>query len=173
MYVAQKKSLCCPKECCKFSFSPSVPTWDAMYYAHSKIRKKKAGVFLYDPTLQKILLVQSRGDKWGFPKGTLEDNETIEECAIREVFEETGIRLTLDQLQTYLKFRIDKATYYHSLVDSTHDEYQPTPSSYVNNDATGSVWISISCLLECVGQGQMTLNSHCKKLLSKILKINF
>ena len=36
----------------------------------------------------------SHGDgTWAFPGGHLEFNESIEECAIREIFEETGIRI--------------------------------------------------------------------------------
>lgn len=173
MYFTQKKHVFCPSKCCRFTMAPSVLTWDTIQYAHSKIRKRKAGVFMYDPTLKKVLLVQSRGDKWGFPKGTMEDGETIEECAIREVLEETGIRLTLAQIHTYLKFRIDKATYYYAIVNSTLNMYQTEPETSIHNDATGIVWISLDCLVACVQQGQMLLNSHCKKLLGKILKINF
>jgi 8-oxo-dGTP diphosphatase len=37
----------------------------------------------------------SHGDgTWAFPGGHLEFNESIEECAHREIFEETGIRIT-------------------------------------------------------------------------------
>ena len=38
-----------------------------------------------------ILLIFRRG-KWDLPKGKLDDNESILECAIREVREETGLR---------------------------------------------------------------------------------
>ena len=39
----------------------------------------------------KILLQYRRG-KWDLPKGKLDEGETIGECAIREVEEETGLR---------------------------------------------------------------------------------
>jgi ADP-ribose pyrophosphatase YjhB (NUDIX family) len=34
---------------------------------------------------------------WGPPKGTLQENEIVEDCAIREVFEETGIQIKVEQ----------------------------------------------------------------------------
>ena len=39
----------------------------------------------------KLLMIFRRG-KWDLPKGKLDEGETIEECAIREVKEETGLQ---------------------------------------------------------------------------------
>lgn len=52
----------------------------------------------------KILLVHPTGASWqkrtvGIPKGSIEEGETELEAALRETFEETGIRLTADQLE--------------------------------------------------------------------------
>jgi len=38
------------------------------------------------------LLFIRRNDKWDIPKGHLFDNESIRECALREIEEETGLR---------------------------------------------------------------------------------
>lgn len=38
-----------------------------------------------------ILLIYRRG-KWDLPKGKLDKNESLEECAVREVEEETGVQ---------------------------------------------------------------------------------
>lgn len=46
--------------------------------------------------MQKCLLVKGyqKGSGWGFPKGKLSHNETDEECAVREVLEETGFDIS-------------------------------------------------------------------------------
>ena len=54
-------------------------------------KREKAGICIYDPEKDKILLVQSRGMKWGAPKGALEESDcSILDCALRETREETG-----------------------------------------------------------------------------------
>lgn len=56
---------------------------------------RKAGVVLTNNHSQ-ILLVQGRDTgKWSFPKGKIKYGESIIQCAQRECFEETGIRLTI------------------------------------------------------------------------------
>ena len=41
---------------------------------------------------EKKILFEFRRGKWDLPKGKLDDGETLEECALREVEEETGLR---------------------------------------------------------------------------------
>lgn len=50
---------------------------------------KKAGCILINRDLKKIALVCRNGE-FSFPKGHLEEGETLKECAIRETIEETG-----------------------------------------------------------------------------------
>jgi 8-oxo-dGTP pyrophosphatase MutT (NUDIX family) len=42
-----------------------------------------------------LLVHRPRYDDWTFPKGKAEDSETDEDCALREVLEETGLQCRL------------------------------------------------------------------------------
>ncbi|ULQ54402.1 NUDIX hydrolase [Flavihumibacter fluvii] len=69
---------------------------------------KAGGGAVWNPA-QQLLFIHRRG-KWDLPKGKLDDGETIEACAIREVEEETGLdspQITRPLLTTY-------HTYYES-----------------------------------------------------------
>lgn len=71
---------------------------------------------------KKILLIFRRG-KWDLPKGKLDEGETIEECAVREVEEETGLRsiqqgeLIEVTLHNYIEkgTEIEKETYWYAM----------------------------------------------------------
>lgn len=52
-----------------------------------------------DGTLEVLLVHRGHYDDWTVPKGKVEDGETDEECAVREVEEEAGVRgRLLDEL---------------------------------------------------------------------------
>lgn len=47
---------------------------------------------------KKVLFVKNRDvQQWSLPSGGLEDGETAEQCCQREVFEETGYRISINQ----------------------------------------------------------------------------
>ena len=55
-----------------------------------------ASAYIINPIDKKILLVHhSKFDRWVQPGGHIDEDETPEETAIREVYEETGIRVKL------------------------------------------------------------------------------
>ena len=64
----------------------------------SGVVRAAGGVVLRDGALGREVLVvhRPRYADWSFPKGKAEAGETDEECALREVEEETGLRCRLD-----------------------------------------------------------------------------
>lgn len=55
-----------------------------------------ASAIIINPSNKKILLVKHKKfNKWVQPGGHIEENETPEDCALREVYEETGLRIKL------------------------------------------------------------------------------
>ena len=57
--------------------------------------ENSCGAIVFNENTEKILLVKMHNGNWGFPKGHIESNETKEETAIREVFEETNIKIKI------------------------------------------------------------------------------
>ncbi len=47
------------------------------------------------PQIEVLLIHRPHRDDWTFPKGKVDDGETDEACALREVEEETALRCTL------------------------------------------------------------------------------
>lgn len=79
------------------------------------------------------LLIIKRHQKWDLPKGKQEENENIENCAIREVQEECGLQyIELQKLltKTYHTYRrndkrILKITYWYSMLNTKNEKTNP------------------------------------------------
>jgi len=129
--------------------------------------KRKAGVVIFNPPTDSVLLVQSRGNLWGFPQGSIEENETIEAAALREVREETGYVLNARDL---LKMhRVNTKVHYFESYSERHPLHvQKTPG----NDVNSLAWIKLSCVKKLSDSGKIQLNSHAKFLLKKIFRLN-
>lgn len=127
---------------------------------------KKAGVFVYDPNEDRVVLVQSRGQLWGVPKGTIE-NETIPECAVRELKEETGIEIKAEKFLRATKIK-NRAIYYYTEMKNTPLKI---PENFDDNDSTGLTWIKIDCLKKLLNTGHIMLNSHTREIFKKFLGI--
>lgn len=77
-------------------------------------RVPSKGAVLLNPQLDKCLMVQPwRGEKWSYPSGKINEEETEDACAIREVWEETGIDIS---------GRVDTDSYVKAYVPATGKE---------------------------------------------------
>jgi len=98
----------------------------------------------------KLLLIFRKG-KWDLPKGKIEKNERINEGALREVMEETGLKrvnIKNEFLRTYHTYvmneeRILKETVWYLM---TTDDDKTTPQ--LNEGITATKWISADMLEE-------------------------
>ena len=64
------------------------------------IKEVSAGVVVFKDDL--VLIIKHKNGHIDFPKGHVEGDETLEEAAIREVFEETGIKCKIDSNDKYM-----------------------------------------------------------------------
>jgi len=152
----------CINECCTIITKPYTQQYPILYNKNSI----KGGMFIFDPFQNKILLVQSRGQLWGPPKGSLELNENIKQCAIREVKEETGLDIDEKVLINYYTVE-KKATYFYIELEEKNTQIQ----EFENNDASGITWIKLDCLKKMLSENKIKINKHCKVLLRKIFQI--
>ena len=74
----------------------------------------------------KYILKERKKILWGLPKGHIKENETYAECARREIYEETGIRININEYHPKLKinntfyFPIHLKFNYHQLRNIMH-----------------------------------------------------
>ncbi len=80
-----------------------------------------------------VVLVQTPARRWSLPKGSPENGEKLDETALREVAEETGLEVQLDEKIGVMRYsfsgeeaRIDKAVHFWLM--------RPTGGSFADHD---------------------------------------
>ena len=140
-------------------------------------RMKKSGIFITtrfsidnieDTKTVKILLVQSKGQFWGPPKGSLNPGESIGEAAVREVNEETGLEFDQKNIGD-VKIVKGSCYYFHISMDEIPVKIQNTIEG---NDANGIGWFKADCLDRLIREGKIQINQHCNILVKKITGIS-
>ena len=61
-----------------------------------------------EPELEVLVVHRPRYDDWSFPKGKAADGESDEDCALREVEEETGLRCELGAELSPARYRDER-----------------------------------------------------------------
>lgn len=161
----------CLDNCCSLLIEPFIhPSYKKFHHLNNKPRKK-SGIFLYDKNQKKILLVQSRGNLWGLPKGSHKGYETCQECAVREVKEETGLDIDMSILTQFYKIR-SNTCYYYVEMEETPVSVQKMLVNEIN-DANGIGWINVDCLKKLVDKKLIKLNQHFIRTVKFFLNLDF
>jgi hypothetical protein len=143
--------------CCKFY------TWEycPKYYPKQKPRASAGGILI---SHGRVLIVQSHGKKWGFPKGGFEEKEDSLECAMREVHEETSLKIWFTREDSSVKY--GRTTFYIQYIQDRPKinlQYIRKPG----NDCTGIGWIRLSCLKKL--NSNIQLNSGLRKFIDQYM----
>jgi len=154
----------CYSKCCIYKVTPYNKKLFNNIEKQLDVKIKKAGIFIYDDFSKKILLVQSRGQMWGCPKGSIKDKEQPLNCAIREVKEETGFDIEEKCLNDFVIIN-SKVQYY--FLEMKEDNSISVQNHIIDNDANGIGWFNIDCLYNLVKEGLININQHCRLLIKK------
>lgn len=124
---------------------------------------------MHENKLQVLLIKQfAHKDRWGIPKGHVDEGETLEECAIREIREEAGVDVKLGYRLTdaFVKNKSEEKTVVSWLA-------QPVGSHELNhNDPDSEVadaqWFFVDALPEIMVYQRETIAAG----IDTILKMN-
>lgn len=95
-----------------------------------RVKKKK---------LELLLIHRQRYDDWSWPKGKLDKGETLAECAVREVYEEVGLPITLGIPLPAIQYPVKpglKEVHYWA---SSTDDMPPVPDG---KEVDAVIWCS-------------------------------
>lgn len=109
-----------------------------------------------------LLMIFRRG-KWDLPKGKLDEGETIEECALREVSEETGVLQMLmgeligitfhEYFDKYIGEEVIKETHWFAMKANGRQELIPQTAE----DITDIKWVNEEELPGCLENSYPTI----------------
>lgn len=155
-------SLFCLRKCCELKFVNS-DVCDSSVYKEN-IPNYGAGVCVITP--EGILVSQAHHLYWGLPKGIIENNESIMQCALRELEEETGLVISSRQLNKFVfSFRYKdmnrKVTIFFMISKNIIELQQNCAFS----DSTGYGFIKPLCILELYYSGKIKINYFTRVLL--------
>ena len=96
----------------------------------------------------KVLLIQRGSDpykgKWAFPGGFMEIDETAEQCARRELEEETGLKdVAVEQFYTFTDVKRDPR---ERVITVAHYALVKLSEVKANDDADDAQWFSLDKL---------------------------
>lgn len=108
---------------------------------------KKCGIILYDIQNKKYFLVKGKkSNKWGFPKGHMEEGESEIDTARREFYEETGYNLPFSSSMDK-KYIVKNNIYFIVIIEHFNDLIQISEEIPDKNEIQELKWLSINDIL--------------------------
>jgi len=148
---------------CKWTFSNKKLTNNKQPFVKRQGPRIRAGVCMYCPKEDKLLVVQAYNEFVGLPKGGQEVGETTPQTALRELFEETGVHIAaVDESKSVIMHR--SCTYYIVEVESTDSMYPIALHEFPDNDVSGAGWVHLDCICKLPGRTTSHLDSILKML---------
>ena len=128
------------------------------FFKHFTLVQAAGGLVINDN--QEVLMIFRRG-KWDLPKGKLDKNESIEQCAVREVEEETGLtdielgEKIITTYHTYTQFgkHILKESHWYKMQCNADQKLVPQ----TEEDITEIKWINESDLKKYTSKTYQTI----------------
>lgn len=120
----------------KEQYIPNIKNYIKSYNKYNKSRQTAGILFRYNDS---FLVVQTNNglNIWGMPKGKQEDDESIEDTACREFYEETGIDVTEFIHSDTLNYRVQKTLFFVLETD-----VKVNVSNFKTNEISGVKWVS-------------------------------
>ncbi len=132
-----------------------------------KRKNTRCGAIIFNKNLTKMLIVENNYlfkekhiSKWGMPKGIINYNETFNECAMREIWEETGLEINIDKKQLFLK--INNTYYFPIKIDEHNLNYKF--NIHDKEEIRSVKWYEIDYIKNC-----LNINKDLHLLLSNYL----
>lgn len=101
--------------------------------------------------LYEAILVQHAGHKgWGFPKGHIEAGESLDETALREVEEETGVKADIVEklLVTHYRFQTARGTLIDKSVHWYLMRYREEGRQTHAHEILAAEWVPLDAIIE-------------------------
>ena len=134
---------------------------------------KGAGAIIYDNINDAIVIVKGNQQIYSFPKGHIKHNESMEECAAREIYEETGMIFTVDYIKHCNNIIIYEYIYYIIIINNGLYNYNIF-NIIDHHEISSCNWMTIADILSVLHQ----CNQGVKKIIMnwnfyKTLLINY
>ena len=111
--------------------------------------RKAAGVLIYARDTERFLLVRrsdlvTQPNLWSIPGGTVDEGESIEDAAIREVYEETAIDLSNSPIILLARTKLDTVprSEYYTYAAILNKEINPV----LNWESSAARWIQLDSI---------------------------